>query len=96
MKRMEDFSEVIRVVSELTEVSQQDILGKSREQGVVDARWMVIYLMREKGYTSNQIVPLMCHPLRTINHAYSSFEDRVKYSNSELGNILATARQLLR
>lgn len=88
-------SKVIKVVAELMEVREEDILGKSRVQEVVDARWMVIVLMREKGYSTKQIAPLMCHPIRTVNHALSCFSDRVKYSFNNLGNTLATARQLL-
>lgn len=96
MDKNEYFSKVIKVVTELTEVSEDAILGRSREAEVVDARWMVICLMREKGYSSKQIAPLMNHPIRTINHALNSFSDRVKYSYNNLGNILATARQQLK
>lgn len=95
MKRIEDFSKVVKVVAELMEVSERDILGKSRESDVVDARWMVIALMREKGYSTKQIAPLLSRPIRTINHALSAFEDRVKYSFNGLGNTLAIAKQLL-
>lgn len=95
MGKIEDFSKVIKVVTELMEVTEQDILGKSRAQEVVDARWMVIALMREKGYSTKQIAPLLCHPVRTVNHALSGFSDRVKYSFNNLGNTLAKARQLL-
>lgn len=93
MKRLEDFGKVIKVVTELTGVTEQDILGRSRAQDVVDARWMCIYLMREKGYSTRQIAPLMLRPERTINHAFCMMEDRAKYSLNGLGNILATARQ---
>lgn len=96
MDKVEEFSKVIKVVSELTDVTEQDILGKSRQSDVVDARWMVIHIMRKKGYTTKQIAPLMCHPIRTINHACNSFLDRVKYSYNGLGNILAIAEQQLR
>lgn len=85
----------MKVVTELMDVTDQDVLGKSRVQEVVDARWMVIYLMKEKGYSTKQIMTLMCHPERTINHAISNFEDRVKYSYNGLGNTLAIARQQL-
>ena len=96
MGKIEDFSKVIKVVTELMDVTEQDVLGKSRVQEVVDARWMTISLMREKGYSTSQIARLVLHPERTVNHALSAFEDRVRYSNNNLGNILATARQLLR
>lgn len=95
MKRVEDFGKVIKVVTELMDVSEQDILGKSRVQDVVDARWMVIYLMKEQRYSSRQISILINHPERTVNHAASQMEDRVKYSINGLGNILAIARKQL-
>lgn len=96
MGKIEDFSKVIKVVTELTEVSEDAILGRSREAEVVDARWMTICLLKEKGYSSKQIAHLMNHPTRTINHALNGFSDRVKYSYNNLGNILATARQQLK
>ena len=95
MQRMEDFSKVIKVVAELMDVEEKDILGKSRVQDVVDARWMVIYLMREKGYSTRQISLLIHHPERTITNALSCFSDRVRYSNNNIGNILAIAQQQL-
>lgn len=95
MGKAEDFSKVIKVVTELMEVTEQDILGKSRVQEVVDARWMVIYFMREKGYLTKQISNLLSHPERTINHALNAFPDRVKYSTNNLRNIFAIAQQQL-
>lgn len=95
MGKSEDFSKVIKVVTELTDVTEEAILGKSREVEVVDARWMVICLMKEKGYQAKQIATLVNHPIRTINHAINAFSDRVKYSYNGIGNILAIARQQL-
>lgn len=95
MGKSEDFGKVMKVVTELTEVSEEAILGKSRDVEVVDARWMVICLMSEKGYLAKQISPLINHPIRTINHAINFFSQRVKYSGNGLGNILAIARQQL-
>ena len=95
MGKNEDFSKVIKVVTELTEVSEDAILGRSREAEVVDARWMVICLMREKGYPTRQISDLVHHPERTVNHAICNMDDRIKYSYNGIGNILAIARQQL-
>ena len=95
MGKSEDFSKVIKVVTELTDVTDQDILGRTREQDAVDARWMVIYFMKSKGYSTRQISMLLNHPERTINHALCAFSDRVKYSYNGIGNILAIARQQL-
>ena len=95
MGKSEEFSKVIKVVTELTEVTEEAILGRSREPEVVDARWMVICLMYEKGYIAKQISPLINHPIRTINHAISLFSKRVSLSCNGLGNTLAIARQQL-
>lgn len=96
MGKSEDFSKVIKVVTELMDVTDQDILGHNRRQDVVDARWMVITLMHEKGYPTRQIAHLMLRPERTVNNALSQFSDRVKYSYNQLGCMLAIARQQLK
>lgn len=96
MNKAEYFGKVIKVVTELMEVSEDSILGKSREPEVVDARWMVICLMKEKGYSARQISELVHHPERTVNHAICNFTERAKYSCNGIGNILAIARQQLK
>ena len=94
MNRLEYFGKVMKVVTELMEVEDKDILGKSREQDVVDARWMVIHFMKVMGYHTSDIAKLINHPERTVNHATQMFLERVRYSNY-LGNIFLSARQQL-
>jgi chromosomal replication initiation ATPase DnaA len=53
MGKSEDFSKVIKVVTELTDVTEQEVLSKSRVKEVVDARWMAIYFLKMKGYCTN-------------------------------------------
>ena len=96
MEKLEYFSKVIKVVTELIEVTDAEILGKSRKAEVVDARWLVVVLMRDKGYTTRQISHLICHPERTVNHVINNIDERIKYSYNGLGNILAISRQLLK
>ena len=93
MGKNEDFGKVLGAVTELMDVRGEDVVGKSRVAEVVDARWMCIYLMREKGYSTKQISLLIHHPIRSVNHALNGFSDRVKYSYNNLGNILAIAKQ---
>ena len=95
MGKKEDYSKVIKVVTELTDVTEEAILGRSREAEVVDARWMVIYFLKEKGYNSFEIAELTNHPIRTINNASHLFLERVRYSTNSLGNIFSSARQQL-
>ena len=94
-KRLEYFGKVIKVVTELMDVTDQEILGKSKSIEAVDARWMAIQLLKEKGIPTKSIAARICHPVRTINHALAYFEDRFKYSNRGLLRTLAIARQML-
>lgn len=95
MGKSEDFSKVIKVVTELTEVSEESILGRSREAEVVDARWLVIYFMRMKGYSTNEISELIRHPNRTVNHALQTLPKRLKLISSDIGSNFALAKQQL-
>jgi chromosomal replication initiation ATPase DnaA len=94
MGKAEDFGKVLKVVTELMEVTDQEIIGRSRIPEVVDARWLAICLMKDKGYSTKQISLLIGHPERTINHVISSFTERAK-GFPHLGKILAIARQEL-
>lgn len=95
MGKNEDFSKVIKVVTELVDVSEQEVLGKSRVKEVVDARWMIIYFMKMKGYCTNEISELIRHPNRTVNHALKSLPRRLKLISSDIGNNFELARQQL-
>ena len=95
MNRLEYFGKVMRVVTDLTELTDREILGKSKTIEAVGARWMVIRLMKDQGYATKHIAALVCHPARTVNHALAFFDERVRYSQNGLGNTLAIARQML-
>lgn len=95
MKRTEYFSKVIKVITELTDVTEEQILGKSRIPEVVDARWMVIYFLKRNHYSTRQISELLNHPQRTINHAFEFLDTRAYNSQSGLGNNIAIAKQQL-
>lgn len=95
MGKLEDFSKVIEVVTDLMGVTEQSVLGKSRVQEIVDARWMVMYFMHEKGYTTQEISKLTLHPERTVRNAIHDIKERAKYSRNGFGNIFFVARQQL-
>jgi chromosomal replication initiation ATPase DnaA len=95
METSEYYSKVIKVVTELTEVTEEQILGGSRRAEVVDARWVTICLLKESGWSTHRIAKYLGHPERTINHALSNMDDRVRYTFNGIGNTLATARKQL-
>lgn len=95
MGKIEDYCKVIKVVTKLMDVTDQEILGKSRRQEVVDARWMVMYFLKEYGWTTDEISKLTLHPERTVRNAIHDIKKRAKYSQNGFGNIFSIARQQL-
>ena len=95
MTSVEYCSKVIKVVAELMDVREEDIYGRTRTFDAVDARWIVIQLLRDQKMSTKKIALLLSHPERTINHALSMIEDRVKYSSNDFGYTLSIARKLL-
>ena len=83
-KRLEYFGKVIKVVTELMDVTDQEILGKSRRMDVVDARWMVIYLMKEAGYIADVVMTTEFPKKLVITLKYS---DRAVPAITELKRI---------
>ena len=95
MTSVEYCSKVIKVVAELMDVREEDVLGKTRTFDAVDARWIVIQLLRDQKMSTKKIALLLSHPERTINHALSMIEDRVRFSTNGFGHTLSIARKLL-
>lgn len=95
MEKSEYYGKVIKVVTELTGVTEADVLSYSRRSDIVDARWLVVCLLKESGWSTHRIAATMGHPERTINYALSNINDRIKYGGSWLGSILAIARKQL-
>lgn len=96
MNKLEYFGKVIKVVTELIEVEEKDIISGSRAIEAVDARWLIIRLMKDRGYSSKQIAPLLNRSIRSITHALLYFESRTEDPFCALGNIYEIAKQHLR
>lgn len=96
MNKSEYFNKVIQIVSELYDVTEQEIISGSHIIDVVDARWIAIKLLHEKGYSSRQISTLFHKTKRCITHALQYFRSRSEDPFSSLGNNYEIARKLLR
>lgn len=83
------------VVTELLEVTEEEIVGGSKTIEAVDARWLTIKLMRDNGYSTKLIAPLVGSAKRSVTHALCFFDDRAENPFSNLGNIYAMAKQML-
>ena len=50
-----DFESIINAVADATDLRPCQILCKKRFKEIVDARWIVVYLLREKGIYPTRI-----------------------------------------
>ena len=89
-----DLEQIVNVVAEQTELRPVQILGKRRFQEVTDARWMVVYLLREKGYYPSQIAAWMSMTPRNVNLILSSMHDRLKYEKHLRSNLESARNNL--
>lgn len=96
MTAKEYIEKVVEVSSYLTGIDREEILGQGKIREVVDARWMVIRLMRDAGYYPTQIAPLMKMSVRNVQNIASTFADRMDYSEDPMlrNNYEAAAKQL--
>lgn len=96
MNKLGYFDKVIRIVSDVLDVDDREIVGCSRVIESVDARWIAIKLMHDKGYSSRQIAPLFNKSKRAIDNALQYFRNRCEDPFSTMGNNYAIAKQYLR
>ena len=96
MKIMEYADRTIAVVVDLTGVERTDILSKCKTINIVDARWMVVKLLREAGYYPSEIAPIMGMTIRQVQSIITEFDARLKYSDPMLRINYAAAVNHLR
>jgi chromosomal replication initiator protein len=72
--------DVVRRVSEVTAVTEKDIVGQSRKKGLVEARQITAYLCREVlGASLSSIgIYLGGRDHTTILHAYKNIDEKIK------------------
>ena len=74
------YRRVLEVVEALTGVTKEQIEGKCRVRDLVDARCMVIQLMRTAGYYPRQISQTLGVSVRWVQKVHSEFDYRVRSS----------------
>ena len=76
----EYYKKTVEVVANLTGLAVDEIAGKRRIRELVDARCLVVRLMREAGYYPTQIAPIMHVTVRWVQKILENFDDRAAYS----------------
>lgn len=82
MSKLEIFSALLSVVSEVTDVSAADILSNCRREEVVDARMILARCLSKEGFYPSQIAALMGQTTRNVNRALSLVDTRLMSSLS--------------
>jgi chromosomal replication initiator protein len=75
-----DWRETLNRVAKTYKVAPEDILGRSRQRHITDARWVFIKALRAKGRLSfPRIGQIVNRDHTTVMHACQNFKDRASF-----------------
>lgn len=89
------YTMVMSVVTDLTDLTEQQILYGKKTREVVDARWLCVRLMSELGIYTRQIAGFMRMSMRSVQYILMDFDARVKFGDAMLSIYLAQARRMV-
>lgn len=76
------FNRVLSVVAEVTEIKEDTILSDSREQEIVDARCLLVYLLYKTYNLSYRLIGKMINKSgENVSYHIHNFESRKKQSH---------------
>lgn len=90
------YATVMSVVTDLTDLSENEILNGRRTMEVVDARWLCVRLMRDIGLYPFQIAEMMAMSVRAVQYILINFDDRMKFGDAMLKIYLQMAKNRIR
>lgn len=80
MRKNEIFNELLECVANETELTKEQILSHDRTAEVVDARYMLVYLLLSNGFRRSQIAKLMKVSHRSVSQIANNFSLRREQS----------------
>lgn len=96
MCKREFCEHVIALVARIADLSVEDIMSLSRRPEIVDARYLAIYIMLEKGVQINRVAEYMSMSERNIYHVKERFEDRKDYGDPMIESHYNSVMMLLK
>lgn len=78
MCKSEIFAKIIALVSKGTEIPTELIVSDNRVTEIVNARYILVYILYEKGFYPSQISSLIHNTKRSVNYMISNFHIRLK------------------
>lgn len=89
-----DFELVVNAVAEVMDLRPSQILRKNRYQETIDSRWLVVYLLNERGWYPPRIAEWMDMTPRNVNAILTSMHKRLSQDNA-IGHKLEMVRKYL-
>lgn len=80
MRKTELFAEILECVANETELTKEQILSCCRTAETVDARYILVHLLRDNGIYIGEIARMMNFSRRGIEKMLTQFEDRLAQS----------------
>lgn len=77
MLKLQIFAKLSEAVSRETGIAVSVITSSDRREEVVDARYMLVYLLHLEGFYASMIAPLIGVKKRSVNRIISDFEHRL-------------------
>lgn len=78
------FEGIISIVSDLTDISREEMLSRSRRSDIIEAKYLLIYLLKSQGVKPYKIALLMDMPERCVYYSITSFSMRSDQDGSML------------
>lgn len=86
---------IISIVSELTEIGKEDLLSRSRRSDIMEARYLLVYLLKTQGVRPYKIASLLGIPERNIYYYITAFSIHSDQDGSMLKTWLEVSRSRL-
>lgn len=88
------FDRLVAIVAELSELSVEAIMKGRKTDEVVDARWIIVRILKEQGYHTAKIALLMGMTQRNVTNIVNLFQDRLDQYDSLFKSTYQKARIL--
>ena len=95
MYKKDYFSRLVSVVAELSELTEADIMEGRKTDAVVDARWVIVRILKEQGYHTANIAMLLNMTQRNVSYILTAFQDRLDQYDSLFKYIYQKARVMV-
>ena len=92
MYKKDYFSRLVSVVAELSELTETDIMEGRKTDAVVDARWIIVRILKEQGYHTANIAMLLNMTQRNVSYILTAFQERLDQYDSLFKYIYQKAR----